>query len=75
MCMFPSVELNIDGPDGNAFVIIATITNCLEQAGWSKNEIKAVQADLTKSDYDHLCYVAKRFIKLKSEFDYTFNLY
>ena len=68
MCLFPSVELNIDGPTGNAYVIIGTITDCLQQAKWSKEEIKAVQDDLMKSDYEHLCCVAKRFIKLKSEF-------
>jgi len=62
--IFDSVHLNIDGPDGNALVIIGVVINCLQQAGWHPKEWQEIRSDMLSSDYKHLCEVASKYIHL-----------
>ena len=52
----PTVELL--GRDGNAFAILGACQKAARQAGWSAERIKAVIAEMTAGDYDHLLATA-----------------
>lgn len=49
-------KLNLDlaGKDGNAFALLGHFAHEAWQAGWTKEEIKAVYDEATNGDYSHL---------------------
>ena len=49
-----SINLDLVGIDGNAYVIMAAFQKQARKEGWSKEEIDAVIKDACSSDYDHL---------------------
>jgi len=56
------VDCPLLGEDGNAFFIMGRLDKALQRAGASPEYRKAVQADMTSGDYDHLVGVAIREI-------------
>jgi len=54
----PTVKLV--GQNGNAFVIMGLCRRAAKRAGWAKEHIDAVMADMKSGDYDHLLQVAMR---------------
>lgn len=44
----------LDGPDGNAFVILGRAHDALKNAGCSKEQMDAFQKEATSGDYEHL---------------------
>ncbi|MPS92939.1 hypothetical protein [Comamonas sp.] len=42
------------GTNGNAFALLAQFEKCAKAAGWTKDEIKKVQNEAKKGDYDNL---------------------
>ena len=73
--LFSSVVIDISGPDGNAFAIIAIVMSCLKQCGYSKEEMNKIREDMMSKDYNYLCSVASRYVSLVGgdEFDYEFS--
>ncbi len=47
-------ELRLVGQDGNAFAILGRAQHAARCAGWSKDEVEAMVAEATSTDYDHL---------------------
>jgi hypothetical protein len=45
------IEIDLTGPDGNAFVLIGTATKLARQLGLDG---KAIQAEMMQGDYEHL---------------------
>ena len=45
------IEIDLTGPDGNAFVLIGTATKLARQLGLDG---KALQTEMMKGDYEHL---------------------
>ncbi len=45
------IEIDLTGPDGNAFVLIGTASKLAKQLGLDG---KAIQAEMMKGDYEHL---------------------
>lgn len=43
--------------DGNVFSLLAYFAKMARRAGWSKEEIRAVQTDAMSGDYDHALQV------------------
>lgn len=64
MCMFPSIVIDIRGPQGNAYCIMGIISNTLKQAGYNQNQIDDIISDMKSSDYEHLCNIAKKYVKI-----------
>ena len=56
------VEIDIDGPDGNAFSIMATVSKALRNAGASKEEISQYTMDSMSGDYDNLLAVQSKWV-------------
>lgn len=48
------VKLNLEGVDGNAFVLMGAFSRAARHQGWSESDIKSVLDDAKSSDYDHL---------------------
>ena len=48
------------GKDGNAYVILGLCQRAARKAGWPKEKIDAVMADMRSGNYDHLLQVAIR---------------
>jgi len=49
-----TVNLNLVGLDGNAYVLMGTFSRQAKKEGWTEIEVKEVLAECQKSDYDHL---------------------
>lgn len=54
-----STEITIDltGPDGNAFSLLANAKSLGKQLGMEEEEIKAIHSDMMSGDYDRLVEV------------------
>ena len=63
--MFESVEIDISGPDGNAYVIMGIVASCLKQFGMTAFEVNNVLHDMMSGDYEHLLEVASKYVKIK----------
>ena len=46
-----TIEIDLTGPDGNAFVLIGTATRLAKQLGLDADEIKT---EMMSGDYEHL---------------------
>lgn len=51
------IEIDLTGPDGNAFVLIGMASRLAKQLGLDG---KAIQAEMMKGDYEHLIKVFDR---------------
>jgi hypothetical protein len=45
------IEIDLTGPDGNAFMLIGRASNLAKQLGLDS---KAIQSEMMKGDYEHL---------------------
>ena len=45
------IEIDLTGPDGNAFMLIGKASNLARQLGLDS---KAIQSEMMKGDYEHL---------------------
>lgn len=54
---YPNVYVKLVGEDGNAFSILARVSNTLKKAGVSKEEISQFQKEAMSNDYNHLLNV------------------
>lgn len=52
-----SIELNLNGVDGNAFALIGHARSYGRQLGLSRDEIEEISKDMMSSDYNHLLKV------------------
>lgn len=52
----PSVKLL--GNDGNAFAIMGACKQAARKAGWTREQIDALLAEMRSGDYNHLLAVA-----------------
>jgi hypothetical protein len=64
MPKFPDafVAVDIDGPDGNAFVILGRTKRALTEAGASIDECNKFMAEATSGDYEHLLNVVSDWV-------------
>jgi hypothetical protein len=52
------IEIDLTGPDGNAFVLIGKASNLAKQLGLDQ---KAIQAEMTSGDYENLVKVFDKY--------------
>ena len=51
------IVIDLDGPDGNAFVLLGTAKRFARQLCYDKTETDLMLADMRSSDYEHLLEV------------------
>lgn len=59
------VEMDIDGPDGNAFAIMGRVQAALKKAGATKEELNQYTMDSMSGDYDNLLATADRWVDFR----------
>ena len=50
---FP-IEIDLTGPDGNAFQLLRIASDLGKQMGWDQKQITKVLTEMKSSDYEHL---------------------
>jgi hypothetical protein len=58
-----SIVIDLTGPEGNAYALMAYATRFAQQLGWAQTEIDRVISEMTSGDYENLVQV----------FDYEFG--
>jgi hypothetical protein len=53
------IQIDAKGPQGNAWCIMATVSDILKQLDVGKAERTAIRERMMEGDYAHLCAVAK----------------
>jgi len=48
------IEIDLTGPDGNAFVLLGIAQKLARQLDYSKKEIEDLMTEMTGSDYEYL---------------------
>tara|TARA_R110000824_G_scaffold93535_3_gene226148 strand:+ start:421 stop:624 length:204 start_codon:yes stop_codon:yes gene_type:complete len=66
MCKYPNVHLKLDleGPDGNAFMVLGHSKKIMQEADVPEEEIKTMCADAMMGTYEHLLQTIRTYIKL-----------
>lgn len=52
--MDKKINLNLEGLDGNAFVLMGAFQRQAKKEGWNEEEIKVILDECKKGDYNHL---------------------
>ena len=58
-----TIQIDLAGPEGNAFAMIGMAIKICKQAGLEKPEIDAITADMRSGNYHHLLNVFEREFK------------
>lgn len=66
-----TVNLDLVGVDGNAFMILAVFQRQARTEGWTPNEILLVVNEATRGDYDHLLATIVEYCDPHNEDDQT----
>jgi hypothetical protein len=51
------IEVDLTGPQGNAFYLLGLASNLAKQIGWGKDSIDSLMEDMKSSDYENLLKV------------------
>lgn len=54
------IVIDLTGPDGNAFVLMAKAKAFCKQIGYSSEDTQGIIDEMTSSDYEHLLEVFDR---------------
>ena len=52
--MATKLNLDLQGKDGNAFMLLGHFRKEAKRAGWTEEEIEEVTNEAKRGDYDHL---------------------
>lgn len=67
MPKYPNVNVRLVGEDGNAYSILARVSQALRRAGVSDDEVAAYHAEATSDTYDHLLGVTMEWVATDEE--------
>jgi hypothetical protein len=62
-----TVNLNLVGVDGNAFVIMGVFRKQARKEGWTEQEINLVMEEAKSSDYNHLLATIENLCEPKDD--------
>ncbi len=54
------IVIDLTGPDGNAFALMAYVSRFGKQLGWDKGKIDSLITEMTSGDYENLLQVFDR---------------
>lgn len=60
-----TVTLTLEGPGGNAFVILGKVSKALKRAGYDQEFIDQYLEEAKSGDYDHLLQTTMRYVHLE----------
>jgi hypothetical protein len=62
--LYPEIEVELVGQDGNAFAILGAVKRALRNGGVAKEEIDKFMAEAMDGDYDHLLQTAMKWVNI-----------
>jgi hypothetical protein len=60
--LYPDIEVELIGQDGNAMVIIGRVSKALRRAGVPAQDIEAFQKEATSGNYDQVLAAAENWV-------------
>ena len=61
---YPDIEVKLTGTDGNAFAILARVSQTMRRAGLPADEVNAFQQEAMAGDYDQLLATCMRWVEV-----------
>ena len=61
---YPEIEVDLVGNDGNAYVIIARVSNALRRANVPDKEIIEFKIEAKSGDYNHLLQTCMKWVEV-----------
>ena len=61
---FPDIHVRLTGKDGNAMVIMATVTRALRQHKIGNDVIQAFNKEATSGNYDHMLQTCMAWVNV-----------
>ena len=62
--IYPEVEVEIIGQDGNAFAILGAVSKAMKRANIPKDKIDECMTEMRSGDYDHLLQTAMKWVNV-----------
>ena len=62
--IYPEVEVEIIGQDGNAFAILGAVSKAMKRADIPKDKIDECMTEMRSGDYDHLLQTAMKWVNV-----------
>ena len=54
------IEIDISGPQGNAYALMGCVQQWGKDLGWSRAEVKVVIDEMMSGNYDNLCQTVEK---------------
>lgn len=64
MTKYPDIEVVLSGSDGNAFSIIARVTQALKRGGAAPDDVQAFIDEATSGDYDNVLSTCMSYVEV-----------
>jgi len=58
---YKHIEIDLSGVDGNAFMILASVSRQAKKQGLSKDEWAEIRKEATSGDYNHLLITIMKY--------------
>ena len=62
--IYPEVEVELVGQDGNAFAILGAVSKAMKRANIPKDKIDECMKEMTSGDYDKLLQTAMKWVNV-----------
>lgn len=62
--IYPEIEVQLVGQDGNAFLIIGRVREALRSANVGSDEIQKFTDEATAGDYNHVLQTVMRWVEV-----------
>ena len=62
--IYPEVEVELVGQDGNAFAILGAVSKALKRADIPQDKIDECMTEMKSGDYDHLLQTAMKWVNV-----------
>jgi hypothetical protein len=64
MAKYDNVTVNLAGQDGNAFAVMASVSNALRKEGVPNDEVEMYLQESMSGDYDNLLRTAMKWVNV-----------
>lgn len=61
---YPEIEVQLTGKDGNAIMIMGSVSKALRRGGASSNEVKQFMTEAMSGDYDNVLSTAAAWVQV-----------
>ena len=62
--LFPEIEVQLSGNDGNAFAILGNVSKAMRRAGVHKAKIEEFLNEAESGDYNHLLATCAKWVEI-----------